>query len=281
MLVTKVKNKTFVGKDIIHVAVFKKNDARTIYNMIYKDNITNKSYTKRFAVKGITRDKQYLLVNSTKSSVLYFSSNPNGEAEKVSIILRAKSKLKKIKLELDFSQVLIKNRMVKGNLVTPHSINRIELKSTGASTLSGKKIWFDQSIFRLNDEGRGDYLGEFSSDDKILLISSSGYSDLVSYDLSTHFPEDIILLEKFSSTTPITVVYFHGDKKQFYIKRFIPPLKGRRNRIIDSSKGSYLELAFSDFDSNLKLEFIKPRNRDPRKDEVINPKDFISIKGTS
>jgi len=279
MLVTKVKNKTFVGKDIIHVSVFKKNDDRTTYNMIYRDNITNKSYVKRFPVKGVTRDKQYLLVKSTKSSVLYFTANVNGEAEIVSILLRAKSKLKKLKLELDFTEVLIKNRMVKGNLVTHHSINRIELKSKGVSTLSGKKIWFDQSIFRLNDESRGDYLGEFTADDKILVISGSGYLELVSYDLSNHFPEDIILLEKYSSNKPVTIVYFHGDKKQFYIKRFTPPLKNKKSIIIDSSKGSYLELACSGDNIDLKLEFIKPRNKDARADECINPKDFISIKG--
>ncbi|MBE37624.1 MAG: DNA topoisomerase IV [Flavobacteriales bacterium] len=279
MLVTKVKNKTFVGKDIIHVSVFKKNDDRTTYNMIYRDNITNKSYVKRFPVKGVTRDKQYLLVKSTKSSVLYFTANVNGEAEIVSVLLRAKAKLKKLKLELDFAEVLIKNRMVKGNLVTHHSINRVELKSKGVSTLSGKKIWFDQSIFRLNDESRGDYLGEFTADDKILVISGSGYLELVSYDLSSHFPEDVILLEKYSSNKPVTVVYFHGDKKQFYIKRFIAPLKNKKNTIIDSSKGSYLELAYSDDNLNLKLEFIKPRNKDAREDEFINPTDFISIKG--
>ena len=279
MLVTKVRNKTFVGKNIIHVAVFKKNDDRTIYNMIYRDNITNKSYIKRFAVKGVTRDRQYLLVNSEKSTVLYFTANPNGEAEIVSVILRAKSKLKKIKLEVDFSKYLIKNRMVKGNLITSHSINKVELKSEGLSTLSGKKIWFDQSVYRINDESRGDYLGEFSADDKITVISSSGYLELLSYDLSNHFPEDLILLEKYSPTKPINLIYFHGDKKQFYIKRFIPSLKSKKQLIIHNSKGSYLELAYSELNTHLQLEFVKPRNKNPRKDEIINPESFISIKG--
>jgi len=279
--VTKVTNKTFVGKDIIYVAIFKKNDDRTIYNMIYRDNITNKSYIKRFAVKGVTRDRQYLLVNSEKSLVLYFTANPNGEAEIVSVILRAKSKLKKLKLEVDFSKYLIKNRMVKGNLITSHSINKVELKSEGLSTLSGKKIWFDQSIFRLNDESRGDYLGEFSADDKLVVISSSGYLELFSYDLSNHFPEDLVLLEKYSPTNPINLIYFHGDKKQFYIKRFIPPLKSKKQSIIHPSKGSYLELAYSGLNTSLRLEFIKPRNRNSRKDEVIKPEDLISVKGIS
>jgi len=279
MLVTKVTNKTFVGKDIIHVAVFKKNDDRTIYNMIYRDNITNKSYIKRFAVKGVTRDRQYLLVNSEKSTVLYFTANLNGEAEIVSVILRAKSKLKKLKLEVDFSKYLIKNRMVKGNLITSHSINKVELKSAGLSTLSGKKIWFDQSVYRINDESRGDYLGEFSADDKIVVISSSGYLELLSYDLSTHFPEDLVLLEKHSPTKPINLIYFHGDKKQFFIKRFIAPLNTKKQLIIHNSKGSYLELAYSELNTHLQLEFVKPRNKNPRKDEVINPENFISTKG--
>ena len=281
MLVTKVTNKTFVGKDIIYVAVFKKNDDRTIYNMIYRDNITNKSYVKRFAVKGVTRDRQYLLVNSAKSTVLYFTANPNGEAEIVSIILRAKSKLKKLKLELDFAQYLIKNRMVKGNLITSHSINKVDFKSEGLSTLSGKKIWFDQSIYRLNDDNRGEYLGEFTADDKLLVISSSGYLEISTYDLSNHFPEDLILLEKYSPTRPVNLIYFHGDKKQFYIKRFIPPLKIKKQLIVHESKGSYLELVYTDLNTDLQLEFIKPRNKNPRQDEVIKPDDFISIKGIS
>ncbi|MBF25451.1 MAG: DNA topoisomerase IV [Flavobacteriales bacterium] len=281
MVVTKVAAKVFVGKDIIYVNVFKKNDDRTIYNMIYRDNITNKSYIKRFPVKGITRDKQYILTKSSKSSVLYFTANLNGEAETVSVILRAKSKLKKLKLDVDFSHTLIKNRSVKGNLVTPHSINRIELKSTGVSTLSGQKIWFDQSIHRINNEERGDYLGEFTGDDKILIITASGYCELITYDLANHFPDDIILLEKYSSTKPITAIYFHGDKKQYYIKRFIPSPGQKRISIINQSKNSYLELAFSDLTYNLKLEFIKPRNKDPRNDEFLDPKDFISVKGIS
>jgi len=279
MLVTKVKNKTFVGKDIIHVAVFKKNDDRTIYNMIYRDQITNKSYVKRFPVKGVTRDREYLLVNSTKCIILYFSANPNGEAEIVSVMLRAKAKLKKMRLELNFSDVLIKNRMVKGNLVTNHSINRVELKSEGVSTLSGKKIWFDKSIFRLNDENRGTYLGEFSSDDKILMICRSGYVELLSYDLSNHFPEDMIFLEQYSPQKPITSIYFHSDKKMFYIKRFMPPVKLKKTNILHGGKDSYLELVFSEDDFKINLTFTKLRNKEQRPDLILNPSELISVKG--
>ncbi len=280
MVVTKSKPKTFVGKDIIHVAVFKKNDERTIYNMIYRDNISNKSYVKRFPVKGVTRDKQYLLVKTPKSKVLYFSANPNGEAELVSIILRSKAKLKKIKLELNFASVLIKNRSVQGNIVTNHSINRVELKSTGVSTLSGKKIWFDTSINRLNEDSRGDYLGEFSGDDKILVICSTGYYELLSYDLSVHFPEDMVLMQKFSESQDITAVYFNGLKECFYIKRFIPERKNKKVFFIDTSnKKSYLELVFSGHKSILELQFTKQRNKVQRENQIIKPQDFISIKG--
>ena len=281
MLVTKSQNKKFVGKDIIHVAVFKKNDDRTIYNMIYRDNITNKTYVKRFPVKGVTRDKNYLLVNSTQSTVLYFSANTNGEAEIVSVLLRAKAKLKKLRLELDFASILIKNRSVKGNVLTNHSINRVELKSEGVSTLSGKKIWFDSSINRINDENRGDYLGEFSGDDKILIISSSGYYELLNYDLSTHFPDDMILIEKYIEQTTVLAVYFYASKKQFYIKRFKPLLKSKKTYFIDDDKESYLELVSSSQSINLELQFMKPRNKDARKNEIIKPNKFIDVKGVN
>ncbi len=281
MVVTKTANKSFVGKDIIHVAVFKKNDERTIYNMIYRDNISNKSYVKRFPVKGVTRDKQYLLAGSNKSTVLYFTANNNGEAELVSIILRAKAKLKKLKFDIDFRDTLIKNRSVRGNILTPHSINRVELKSQGISTLSGKKIWYDNSINRLNEDERGDFLGEFMADDKIIIISASGYYDFVSYDLSTHFPEDMILIEKFSPQKSITAVYFYELKKQFYIKRFIPELKTKKVYFIDEAKGSYLELVSSEPSDGLELSFMKLRNKALRENLIINPIDFISIKGVS
>lgn len=280
MVVTKVKNKTFVGKDIIHVSVFKRNDERTIYNMIYRDNISHKSYIKRFPVKGVTRDKQYLLVGSGNSSVLYFTANQNGEAELVSIILRAKAKLKKIKLDVNFADILIKNRSVRGNLVTNHTINRVELKSQGVSTLSGKKIWFDTSINRLNEDEKGDYLGEFQGDDKILIISASGYYDLVNYDLSTHFPDDMLLIEKYSQKKVVTAVYFYSVKEQFYVKRFKPILKPKKVYFIDKNKDSYLELVSAN-SCSLELQFVKSRNKVAKPNLIIDVDDFISIKGVT
>jgi topoisomerase-4 subunit A len=281
MLVTRVTSKLFVGKGIIHMSIFKRNDERTIYNMIYRDHITNKSYVKRFPVKGVTRDKEYVLSSSVNATVLYFSANPNGEAELVTILLRAKSKLKKIKFDVNFSEFLIKNRSVKGNLVTQHSVNKIELKSKGISTLSGKKIWFDQSINRINDEKRGEYLGEFSGDDKILSVNLLGYYELLSYDLSNHFSENIVLLEKYESQKVVVAVYYHGVKEQFYIKKFIIQDSSKKVSFIDTHKDSYLELVFFEVDYNIKIEFLKPRGQVARPLEVMDPSTFISIKGLS
>ena len=194
-------------------------------------------------------------------------------------ILRANSRLKKLKIDLDFSNIIIKNRSVRGNTLTTHSINRIVVKSEGVSTLSGKKIWFDSSINRLNDENRGEYLGEFSGDEKILVISNSGYYNLLSYDLSTHFPDDMVFLKKMDNNLTITAVYFYGQKKQFYIKRFKPELKTKKVYFIDQHKESYLELVSSVDDADLDLEFIKPRNKKARPNELISLSKFINIKG--
>lgn len=279
MIVTKVTTKLFVGKDIIHASVFKRNDERTIYNMIYSDHITNKSYIKRFPVKGVTRDKEYILSSSSNAKVLYFSANLNGEAEIVSVLLRAKSKIKKIKFDVDFTDILIKNRSVKGNLITPHSVNKIELKSVGVSTLSGKKIWFDQSINRINDDNRGDYLGEFSGDDKILCVSSLGSYELLSYELSNHFSENIILLEKYLPEKVIVAIYYNYNKSQFYIKKFLIHPSAKKVHFIDTHKDSYLELLFFEAEANIKIEFKKKRGKSARPSEVIDPSIFISTKG--
>ena len=281
MVVTKVANKSFVGKDILHVSVFRKNDERTIYNMIYRDHLSNKTYVKRFPVKGVTRDKQYQLTFSSPSSILYFTSNSNGEAELVSVLLRAKSSLKKLRFDLDFSDIMIKGRTVRGNLVTKHSINRVDLKKEGVSTLQGKKIWFDNKVNRLNDENRGDYLGEFTGDDKVFIISSTGYYDFVSYDLSTHFPSDLTMIKKFTKELTISAVYFNFLKNKFYIKRFIPIPKSKKVHFIGENKSNYLEIVNSDENFGFKLSFVKGRNKNQRPDEIINPIEFMSIKGVS
>jgi len=277
MLITKVSNKVFVGKDIIHIGIFKKNDLRTIYNMIYKDSNSGKTYIKRFPVKGITRNKEYQLGAKNEAEALYFSANPNGEAEIVSIILRAKAKLKKLKFDLDFSEFLIKNRNVRGNLICKHYIRKIELKNKGISTLEPKKIWFDDSVKRLNDEGHGKLLGHFSAEDKILVVSSLGFYELMTYDLSNHFPENVIILNKFHNNI-ITCLYFNPTNKLFYIKRFIPKLNNRKNYFIPRETGFYLKRAFIG-DNHIRLNFYKNKTGKERSSLDIIPSKFINIKG--
>ncbi|MCK4638856.1 MAG: DNA gyrase/topoisomerase IV subunit A, partial [Bacteroidales bacterium] len=220
-LVTKVSTKTFVGKNIIHIDVFKKNDDRTIYNMIYRDGRRGKTMVKRFPVKGITRDKEYNLTKGTEGTkILYFTANPNGEAEIVKVNLKPKPKLKKLAFEYDFSDLTIKGRSSKGNILTRHIVKNIIQREEGVSTLGARNIWYDDIVKRLNTEQRGEYLGAFKGDDKILTIMQNGTYKLVNYDLSTHFDEDMIRIEKFNPDKIISVVYLEGNQKKYYTKRF-------------------------------------------------------------
>ncbi|MGB5943549.1 MAG: DNA gyrase/topoisomerase IV subunit A, partial [Leeuwenhoekiella sp.] len=217
MMVSKVDAKTFVGKNIIHVAVFKKKDKRTVYNMIYRDGKGGKSYVKRFSITSITRNKEYDLTYGTKGSVThYFSANPNGEAEVVTIYLRAIGNIKKLKFDLDFSDVLIKGRGVKGIIVSKHAIRTIELKEKGVSTLKPRKIWFDDTVNRLNIDGRGELLGAFKGSDRILIITQEGVVRTVAPELTTRFPDDMIILEKWKEEKPISAVYWDGNKERYY-----------------------------------------------------------------
>ena len=277
MSVTKVSAKQFIGKNIIHVGLFKKNDLRTIYNMLYRDGGTGKSYIKRFPVKGITRDKDYQLT-TTNSIVLYFSHNPNGEAEIISIILRAKAKLKKLKFDLDFSLFQIKGRGVRGNLVTKHFVRKVELKEKGISTLGAKKIFLDSSINRLNDEGRGRLLGEFSADERILVVSKSGYIKLLTYDLSNHFPDDLLIIEKFDPKKIMNCIYYNLDNKTYYLKRFKLEINNKENYFLPDKKNIQLKSFFLNNES-VKLVFKDSKTGKKRDDIVINPEKFISVKG--
>ncbi|MDX1318516.1 MAG: DNA gyrase/topoisomerase IV subunit A, partial [Xanthomarina gelatinilytica] len=208
MMVSKVDAKTFVGKDIIHVAVFKKKDKRTIYNMIYRDGSKGPSYVKRFAVTSITRDKEYDLTNGNKGSLVwYFSANPNGEAEMVTIYLRQVGSIKKLKWDLDFADVLIKGRASKGNKVTKHAIKKVELKEKGVSTLKPRKIWFDDTVQRLNVDERGELVGEFRGEDRILIITQSGTVKTIIPEITTHFDDDMIVMEKWIPKKPISAIY--------------------------------------------------------------------------
>ncbi|PDH46902.1 MAG: DNA topoisomerase IV [Bacteroidetes bacterium MED-G13] len=280
MMVTKVDSKVFVGKNIVHVAVFKKKDLRTIYNMVYKDGDKGINFIKRFAVSGITRDKVYKLSNSKKDShVKYFSANPNGEAEKITINLRNNSKLKKLKWDVDFSLVIIKGRASRGNIITKNTIKNIELKEKGVSTLKPRKIWFDDTVQRLNVDGRGDLLGEFRGEDKILVVSQTGILKIISPELTTRFSEDMIILEKWIPKKPLSVIYFDSKKEKYFAKRFIVENENREEVFISNTKGSFLELISTDWRPVIEVVFNKLRNKEQKPNKRVVFDEFISVKG--
>ena len=278
MMVTKVDKKTFVGKDIIHVAVFKKKDERTTYNMIYSSGINKNSYVKRFHVTSATRDKEYDLTKNSKGEMLYFTINSNGEAEIVSIHLKALHKLKKLKFDINFSEILIKSRLSLGNLVTKNPIKKIELKQEGVSTLSARKIWFDRVTMKLNADERGDLLGQFQSNDKILIVYKNGNLQLISFDLSTQFNDDLLLIEKWRPNHPISSIYFDGEKQFYYVKRFLLDDSINSTGIISPTRGSTLEIVTSNSDPLVEISFSKERGQE-RKKESVSLNEFISVKG--
>jgi len=280
MIITKVDTKTFIGKNIIHVAVFKKKDKRTIYNMIYRDGDKGYCYLKRFPVYGITRDKPYSIIRSKKEGVVkYFSANPNGEAEKVAINLRKNPKLKKLKWDVDFSNYIIKGRMTRGNQITKHNVKRIELKEKGISTLKPRKIWFDDTVQRLNVDARGDLLGEFRGEDKILVVLQNGSLKIIDPDMSAHFNDDMIVLEKWMPKKPLSVVYFDGKKQRFFVKRFLIENENKHEKFITEHKDSFLELISTDWKPVIDVVFNKIRNKTQKPNQVIELERFISIKG--
>ena len=280
MIITKVDAKTFIEKNIIHVAVFKRKDKRTIYNMIYKEGDKGYSYLKRFPVHGVTRDKPYSLIKSKKDGVVkYFSANPNGEAEKVTINLRSNPKLKKLKWDVDFSDYMIKGRMTRGNQITKHNVKRIDLKEKGISTLKPRKIWFDETVQRLNVDVRGDLLGEFRGEDKILVVLQNGTIKIIDPDLSTHFSDDMIVLEKWIPKKPLSVVYFEGKKQRFFVKRFLIENENRQDKFITDHKDSFLETISTDWKPVIEVVFNKIRNKNQKPNQVIELEQFISIKG--
>ncbi len=280
MMVTKVDSKTFVDKNIIHVAVFKKKDKRTTYNMIYKDGRGGASYIKRFNVTSITRDKMYDLTNGKASSdVLYFSSNPNGEAEVVTVHLRNSGSIKKLKWDLDFADVLIKGRASKGNIVTKYPVKRIELKEKGLSTLKPRKIWFDEVVQRLNVDERGDLLGEFRAEDMLLVVNQRGIVKTIPPDLNARFDDDMIVLEKWNPKKPISAIYYEGEKERYYIKRFIIENSNKEELIISEHSKSQLELISTEWRPMVEIEYAKQRGKDQKPNEKIDLEGFIAVKG--
>ncbi|MCW3076468.1 MAG: parC [Bacteroidetes bacterium] len=260
MKVFKVADKVFVGKDIIHVAVFRKNDERTTYNMIYRDGPKGITFMKRFNITGVTRDKVYELTKGTPGSQVYwFTVNPNGESEKVIVHLRQVAGLRKLEIDVDFAEMEIKARTAVGNIVTKYTVNKVTLKEKGVSTLEGEDYWFDDKIHRLNKDERGSYLGKFSGDDKIMTITSKGVYKLYTYDVLNHFDEDIILIEKFYTNQTLTCIYYDGISKSYFTKRFEPELTTAKTLLVTEHEQSRIELITAQINPIVEIKFAKEK----------------------
>ena len=281
LMVTKISDKKFVGKGIIHASVWKKGDLRTIYHMIYQHSKGGPSYMKRFAVNAITRDKEYDLTSGGKESKIhYFSVNPNGRREIVSVKLRPRPKLKKLKFDIDFGDLMIKGRGSKGNQTTKHFISKVELKETGGSTLAAREIWWDDVVRRLNNEGRGKSLGTFKGDDKILTVYESGHFKLSGFELTNKFDDDLMQIEKWYPNRPLSCVYFNGDKEIFYVKRFLIETTSKKTLFIPESAKSELTIASTQYLPKVKIEFNKRlKETKDLEDKVENLNDLIDVKG--
>ncbi|QQL49825.1 DNA gyrase/topoisomerase IV subunit A [Mucilaginibacter ginkgonis] len=280
-IITKVQDKVFVGKDILHAAVFKKNDERTIYNMIYKDGQSGVSYIKRFAVAGVTRDKEYDLTKGSKASkVLYFTANPNGEAETITVQLKPHAKLKKLQFDEDFAALAIKGRGSIGNMVTKYPVKKVVLKSKGVSTLAGRKIWYDDILRRLNADGRGKYLGEFDGEDRILNVYANGTYELTGFDLNNHFDDKMTLIEKYDAGKVYSVVHFDGKSKNYMVKRFTfeNTANGKVTSIISDEPGSKLVILSGSGQPIVKIEQLKGKAETLELAE-LNLADLIDVKG--
>lgn len=277
--VLKVADKIFVGKNIIHVAVFKKNDKRTIYNVVYRDGKAGFYYMKRFNITGMTRDKEYDLTQGTDGSrVVYFTANPNGEAEVIKVTLNPNPKIKKIFFDKDFSEIIIKGRASKGNLLTKNSIHRIGLKSHGGSTLGGRKVWFDPDVRRLNYDDHGIFLGEFNSGDKILVVLKNGDFYITDFDINNHYEENIQVIEKFDENKVWSVALNDVDQQGFpYLKRFIFEPTSKKQNYLGENPSNKLILITDQVYPRIKVTF--GGNDSFREPLEIDVEQFISVKG--
>lgn len=281
MKVVKVEAKTFIGKNIVHVGVFKKGDKRTVYNMIYREGKEGPYYMKRFSVTGVTRNTDYKLASDKKGSeMLYFSANPNGEAETVTVLLKPNSRVRKNKIEIDFSELAIKGRDSRGNLVTKYAVKKVDLKEEGVSTLAPRKIWFDDTIRRLNADGRGTLLGSFKGDDKILTVNQNGEAKLVTFDLLNRFDDEYLILEKWKPEQPITCIYFDGEKGIYFIKRFLLENTTNVQHFMPSEHPkSFVEFVGTSDGCTAEIVFPKDKSGKEKEPEIINIDEFIAVKG--
>jgi topoisomerase-4 subunit A len=282
MMVTKVADKKFVGKGILHAAVWKRGDKRRIYHVIYQDGKGGKTYMKRFFVKSITRDKEYDLTAGKKGSkILYFSYHPNGEREVVTVQLRSRPHLKKLRFDIDLGEQLIKSRSAKGNTITKEIVSKITQKEVGGSTLAARKIWYDDIVSRLNDDQRGKFLGNFRGDDKILTLYKNGEYRLSGFDLTTKFDDDMYHIEKWNPEHPISAVYFDGEKEIHFAKRFLCEVTtDKRVSFISDSEDSHLDVATTAFEPEVKIiynKLLKATKNLP--DRIVRLDEFIDVKG--
>jgi topoisomerase-4 subunit A len=282
LMITKVADKKFIGKGLIYANVWKKGDTRTIYHLFYQDGTGGPTMMKRFYVNSITRDTEYDLTKGTKGTkMLYFSVHPNGEREVVSILLRPRPHLKRLRFDIDLGALLIKGRNSAGNRVTKEIIQKIVQKEVGGSTLAARKIWYDTVVGRLNDEGRGKFLGSFKGEDRILSLYKNGEYRLSSFDLATHFDEDMIHIEKWIQDRPISAVYYDADKELHYVKRFTCEVtQDKRVSYISETQGSYLDVVSTAFRPEARIVFnklLKETKNLP--DQVFNLADLIEVKG--
>ena len=276
-LITKVADKVFVGNDILYAQIFLKNDERTIYNIVYQDGKDGALLAKRCAISGMTRDKEYNLTRGTPGSkIIYLSANPNGEAEVIKVHHKPKARLKRLMFEFDFGQLNIKGKSSMGNILTKNAVHKISLKEKGLSTLGGRKIWFDDAVFRLNVDCRGLYLGEFSADDKIFVVTKNGYFRIVGFDLSNHFEENILIIEKFRPGKVYSVIYWDAEQKYYYLKRFTVEESEKPQCFINEDAESKL-ISLTEVDYPRFEIFFGGKNKD-RHNEIIEVAEFIGIK---
>ncbi len=277
-VVSKVTDKAFFGKNILHVSVFKKNDKRTIYNVVYRDGKNGVVYMKRFPVTGVTRDKEYDLTQGTAGSkIMYFSENPNGEAEVLKVTLKPKPRIKKLVFEVDFSELAIKGRAAMGNILSKNEVHKVVLKEKGISTLGGRKIWFDDDVLRLNSDGRGRFLGEFMGEDSILVIYKNGEYQLYNFDLSNHFDDGILSIEKFDPRKVLSAIYFDHEQQFYYVKRFQieEGLNKRINFIGEVNENKLISITWVRY-PRFEIEFAG--KHDQRENEIIEVEEFIGVK---
>jgi topoisomerase-4 subunit A len=276
-LITKVADKVFVGNDILYAQVFLKNDERTIYNIVYQDGKDGPLLAKRCAISGLTRDKEYNLTRGKQGSkIVYLSVNPNGEAEVINVHHKPKARLKKLMFEFDFGQMNIKGKSSMGNILTKNAVHKISLKEKGLSTLGGRKIWFDDAVFRLNVDGRGPFLGEFSGDDKIMVITKNGFFRIAGFDLSNHFEDNILIIEKFRPGKVYSAVYWDAEQKYYYVKRFTIEESEKPQCFINEDPESKLisltEVEYPRFEIH-----FGGKHKD-RVNEIIEVAEFIGVK---